>query len=81
MKANSKLSELTLEELMKKKKQSKSAAIGLGIVMVIACIILITLAIKNSSYALIGVAIGSSISFLPMWIALNQIDEEIKSRV
>jgi hypothetical protein len=80
MKQNSKLTELTLEELQKKKKTIKSAIIGLGIVMLLAVTILIYFTIKNQNYAFLGVAFGSLISLLPSVIFLNQIETEIKSR-
>jgi hypothetical protein len=79
MKAN-KLSELTLEELIKKKKETKAAAIGLGIVQFIASALLISIAIKGSNYAFIGVAFGCLLFFLPILISIKQIDQEIKSR-
>ena len=80
MKENNKLSELTLEELYIKKKKLTGAAIGIGIVMLIACITLIYLAIKNKNYALIGVALGCGMTFFPMFISLTQLNTEIKSR-
>lgn len=80
MKENNKLAELTLEELLIKQKKAKAAVIGLGIVMAIALITLIYLALKNKNYALLGVAGGSAITLLPSFIALKQIETEIKSR-
>lgn len=80
MKSNKPLTELSLAELLEKKKKSKAAALGLGIVMLIANIISISLAIKNNNFALIGVAIGSSLTLLPLVMSLKQIDEEIKKR-
>lgn len=79
MKQN-KLSELTLEELQEKEKKMKGAVIGLGIVMAMACFALFYLAVKNRNYSLITVGIGSSITLLPTFMALNQISNEIKSR-
>lgn len=80
MDKNKKLNQYTLEELHMQQKKLKSVIIGLGIVMLLACIILIYLAFKNDNYALIVVAVGSSITLLPSFIALKQIDTEIKSR-
>jgi hypothetical protein len=80
MKENAKLSELTLEELQARKNKTKSAIIGLGIVMTIAVATLIYLAIRNKNYALIAVGMGSIISLLPSVIVLKQIEDEIKSR-
>lgn len=80
MKEKKKLSELTLEELIKKKNQSKGAAIGLGIVIIIAVIVLVMLALKTENYALITVGLSSLIAILPMFIAFKEINDEIKSR-
>lgn len=80
MKEKTKLSELTLEELQSRKNKTKSAIIGLGIVMFVAVATLIYLAISNKNYALIAVGMGSLISLLPSVIVLNQIETEIKSR-
>jgi hypothetical protein len=80
MRQNSKLAELTLAELQKKKKTIKSAIIGLGIVILMAVATLIYFTIKNQNYAFLGVAFGSLISLLPSVIFLSQIEAEIKSR-
>jgi CDP-diglyceride synthetase len=77
---NNKLSELTIEELNAKKKTLKAAAIGLGIVMLVACLALVYLALKSNNYALIVIAICCSITLLPSFIALSLINKEIKSR-
>ena len=53
---------------------------GFGIVMIIACIILIAVAVKSKNYALIAVASGSFITLLPIMTRLGQIDKEIKTR-
>jgi CDP-diglyceride synthetase len=80
MAQNKKLTELTLEELIAKQKTLKGAFIGLGIVMLIACIALIYLALKSNNLTLIVIAICCSITLLPSFIALSQINNEIKSR-
>jgi hypothetical protein len=80
MKENNKLKQLTLEELYGLKKKIKAATIGLGIVMLIACFTIIYLSITGKNYALIGVAIASPISLLPIIVNLNQINAEIKLR-
>ncbi len=80
MKENNKLAALTKEELQTKYKKSKGVVIGLGIVMLFASITLIYVAITTENYAFIAVAIGSSMSFLPMIIDFKQIEKEIKSR-
>ena len=75
-----KLSELTLNELYTEKKKIKGILMGFGIVMIIACIILIAVAVKSKNYALIAVASGSFITLLPITTRLGQIDKEIKTR-
>lgn len=80
MKENNKLAALTTEELQTKYKKSKGIVLGLGIVMLFASITLIYVAITTKNYAFIAVAIGSSMSFLPMIIEFKQIEKEIKSR-
>ena len=79
MKAN-KLSELSLEELESKKKMIQGAAIGIGIVMLIACFILFYFAVITGNFALIAVAFGSFFTLMPTLMILNQINAEIKSR-
>ncbi len=79
MKAN-KLSELSIEELESKKKTILSATIGLGIVMIIACCTLFYFAITSKNFALIAVAVGSSLTLMPCFISIGQINAEIKSR-
>ena len=78
--ADNKLSDLSLTELLAKKKKLQSAIIGLGIVMFIACSTLIYLAILNKNYSLITVAIACSITMLPSIIVMNNLIKEIKSR-
>ncbi len=83
MNQNKKLSSLTLEELIKKKNQAKGAVIGLSIILCIAALIFIVISvnsINSINYALIAVFMGSSVSFIPMIMGLNQIEKEIKSR-
>jgi hypothetical protein len=77
---NKKLTELTLEELQAKKKQLKGIAIGLGSVMLVVSILLIYLGLKSKNYGSITVALFCSITLLPMFTSLNQINSEIKSR-
>lgn len=76
----SKLSELSIEELESKKKMVLSAIIGLGIVMIIACCLLFYFAMTSKNFALIAVAIGSTLTLMPSFISIGQINAEIKSR-
>ena len=78
--AENKLSNLSIQELQAKQKKLQGAVIGLGIVLVAACIALIYLAIVNNNYSLIAVAIGCSITMLPSIIVLHQLKSEIKKR-
>ena len=73
MTKNKKLSELTLNELYAEKKKIKGILMGFGIVMIIACIILIAVAVKSKNYALIAVASGSFITLLPIMTRLGQL--------
>lgn len=77
---NKKWSDMTLEELYKKKTVIKSAAIGLGIVMIFATSILFYVAITEKKPALAVISVGFFMSLLPIIISINQINKEIKSR-
>ena len=79
--ANSKkLSELTLEELYIEKKKRKGILTGLGIVMLIACVIMIVVAVKSENYVLIAVACGVFVTLMPLMASLNEVEKEIKNR-
>jgi hypothetical protein len=80
MTMNKKLTELTLNELNIEKKKTKGVLTGLGLVMLIACGILVFLAAKSENFALIAVASGSFITLLPILIRLGQIEKVIKNR-
>ncbi len=75
-----KLNELTLDELLIRKRKLKAATIGLGIVMFAAFAILIYLATKNNNFALISVGICSLIGLVPLVVANIELEKEIKSR-
>lgn len=79
MKEN-KLSNLTIEELLVRKKKIRSAFIGLGIVMILAISILIYLISKSNNYTLLPLVFSFPLTFLPIFVSLNQIKTEIKSR-
>lgn len=80
MKKTDDLGNLSVEELIEKKKKLKSIYTGLAIPMVIACLALLYLSIKNKNYALIGVAMGCCITLLPGFTVINGINNEIKKR-
>lgn len=80
MKANKKLSELRLEELIEKKKKLQGIVIGLGIVMFITSIGIIYFAIKNNNYTSMVIVISCFVTLLPNVVSLSQLNAEIKSR-
>jgi hypothetical protein len=80
MKPTDDLTNLTLEELYARKQKLKGAIIGLGLVMGLALAILIYLATKKGNYGLLAVGLTLFITLTPSVIALNKINEEIKSR-
>jgi uncharacterized membrane protein YqjE len=74
------LSMLSVAELHEKKKKLTTVYIALGFLMVLAVTALIYLAIRNKNYALIAVAAGSCITFLPGLVSLIDVNKEIKKR-
>ena len=80
MKANKKLSELRLEELIEKKKKLQGIVIGLGIVMFITSIGIIYFAVKNNNYTSMVIVISCFVTLLPNVVSLSQLNAEIKSR-
>lgn len=74
-----KLSDCTLPELYAQKKKIKGILIGFGIVMLIACFIIVAVAIKIKNYGLLA-ACGGLISLLPLSTRLSLIEKEIKNR-
>lgn len=74
------LSDLTLDELYKKKKTLQGAVIGLGIVMVTAFSILLYLVFKSKNFVLITIIPACLISLIPAIVGLAQVNSEIKLR-
>lgn len=74
------LSELTTAQLTEKKKKLTSTFTGIAVAMVIIFAALIYFAIKSKNYALIAVAMGSSITLLPGFTSIAQINAELKKR-
>ncbi len=74
------VTELSTEELVKQKKTLYGVAFGLGIVMVIACLILFYLVIKSKNYMVMFVIPVAMLSLLPSFMRLGQINAELKSR-
>jgi len=81
MKKTTQLSELTLDELIIRKKKMLGVTIGLGIVMLLAAIFIVYVALKSKNAGLMAVPIGSALTLLPTIINLSQINTEIKSRI
>ncbi|WP_421940512.1 hypothetical protein [Pedobacter sp.] len=75
------LSESSLEELKTRKKNLQHAAIVLGMAMFVCCISLVYFAIHTQNTSLIAVALGCSVTFLPMLTSLRNINTEIKARI
>lgn len=78
--ANKTLQELSLEELIKKKKTIRKLVLGLGLLMIMACTSLVILSVTTKKYVFVPIATGCILTLLPTGIALSQINKEIKSR-
>ncbi|WP_316734866.1 hypothetical protein [Pedobacter aquatilis] len=74
------LSEQSLESLTKQRNLLKGAAIGLGIVFLLAFGIILYIAMQKKNFGLIAVLPASMITLLPILIRFGQINTEIKSR-
>ncbi|QXU42706.1 hypothetical protein [Pedobacter sp. D749] len=75
------LTELSNEELYKKKQSIKGALIGLGLVMLAAFLVLIYLVITaKTPKVLAAIPISCMLALLPAFISLRQINTEIKNR-
>lgn len=75
-----KLSEVSLAELELRKKKLIRLAYISGVMIFLCVAAILFLAIKSGNYALIAVACGSALTYIPMWINLNLINKEIQSR-
>ena len=80
MKENSKLSELTLEELQIEQKKYKNFVISFCIVAILALITSVYFIIKNKSYLMFFFLGGFSGVFYLIFQKLKQLRTEIKSR-
>jgi hypothetical protein len=74
------LTEITTDELRSKRKKIAGAAIGLGIVSILALIIIFYVAITKKNYALLVLTGAIMIPFLPIFIYLKQVEKEINVR-
>ncbi|MDQ0638911.1 hypothetical protein QF042_002476 [Pedobacter sp. W3I1] len=79
MKSN-KLSELTITELNKQKKQLSGLLIGSAIIMLFLFATLVYLIVKKQNFVLLAVIPGCLIAWLPVIIKLSQLNAEIKLR-
>ena len=77
---NNKLSELSLAELNKQKKQLSGLLIGGAIVMLFLFGALLYLIIKKQNFVLLAVIPGCMLTWLPVAIKLSQLNTEIKLR-
>jgi flagellar basal body-associated protein FliL len=72
---------ISVQELHKKKKRLLGALIGLGLVLLMAGAIIFYLAFSSKMpKVLIVVPICSSLTLLPAFISLSQINTELKNR-
>lgn len=77
---NNKLSELSLTELNKQKKQLSGLLIGSAVVMLMLFAALLYLIIKRQNFVLLAVIPGCMLAWLPVAIKLSQLNAEIKLR-
>ncbi|MDQ0965625.1 hypothetical protein QFZ20_001028 [Flavobacterium sp. W4I14] len=77
---NNKLSELSLTELNKQKKQLNGLLIGSAIVMLMLFAALLYLIVKKQNFVLLAVIPGCMLAWLPVAIKLSQLNAEIKLR-
>ncbi|MBT2591225.1 hypothetical protein J7E50_13420 [Pedobacter sp. ISL-68] len=77
---NNKLSELSLTELNKQKKQLGGLLIGSATVMLFLFGALLYLIVKKQNFVLLAVIPGCMLAWLPVAIKLSQLNTEIKLR-
>jgi len=81
MKKETSISAIPVEELYKKKKSLQDALLGLGLVLLVATAIIVYLAFSsNMPKVLMIVPFCSSLTLLPAFISLSQINTELKNR-
>ncbi|WP_406826002.1 hypothetical protein [Pedobacter sp. KACC 23697] len=81
MRKEASITAISVQELHKKKKGLLGALIGLGVVLLIAGVIIFYLAFSSKMpKVLIIVPICSSLTLLPAFISLSQINTELKNR-
>jgi len=75
------ITELSVQELYKKKQSLQGVLIGLSVVLLAASVIILYLAFSSKMpKVLVIVPICCSLTFLPAFISLSQINTEIKNR-
>jgi len=81
MKKGIPITELSVQELYKKKQGLQGVLIGLGLVLLTAFVIILYLAFSyRMPKVLVIVPVCCSLTFLPAFISLGQINTEIKNR-
>jgi len=81
MKKGIPITELSVQELYNKKQSLQGVLIGLGLVMLVASVIILYLVFSSKTpKVLIIIPITCSLTFLPAFISLSQINTEIKNR-
>jgi len=81
MKKGIPITELSVQELYKKKQGLQGVLIGLGLVLLTAFVIILYLAFSSRMpKVLVIVPVCCSLTFLPAFISLGQINTEIKNR-
>jgi len=81
MKKEVPVTELSIQELYKKKQTLQGILIGLSLVMLAASVIILYLVFTSKTpKVLVIIPITCSLSFLPAFISLGQINTEIKNR-
>ncbi|WP_426328387.1 hypothetical protein [Pedobacter sp. R-06] len=81
MKKGIPITELSVQELYKKKQGLQGVLIGLSLVLLAAFVIILYLAFSSRMpKVLVIVPVCCSLTFLPAFISLGQINTEIKNR-
>lgn len=80
MRKGSKLSDLSIDQLLERKDKTIQIYRILTIFMIIASAVTIYLAIKSKNYALIAVAMGSFLTLLAGYAEITKIKKEIRMR-
>jgi flagellar basal body-associated protein FliL len=81
MKKGIPITELSVQELYKKKQGLQGVLIGLGLVMLAASVIILYLVFSSRTPKVLTIVpLTCALAFLPAFISLAQINTEIKNR-